>query len=372
MRVILTGGGTGGHFFPLIALGQNLIARHIEVLILGRKHSWEEKNCLKLSLPFKGITTGRRIGKFSLQNVQAMLKLGKGFFETLKIFRDFSPEVIVATGGYVSLPVMLAGFFSGCPLLIHEQNILPGLANRIFAPAAREISLSFGKTGEYFPKRFKNKLFITGCPLRKTVELAEARGLNQEPFLLLEENKFTLLVMGGSQGAHRLNDLVLQAQKIWQKENSPIQVIHLTGEKDRVFIKEAYARLGIKSLVFPFYYDMGAIYSIADVALVRGGAGTLAELALWGIPAIIIPYPYAAGRHQEFNARFFAQEGAAEVYRQADLNPLILSQAVVSLVKDEKKLRQMAQASRNLGKKEAADLLVERIIRLAASSKPGS
>lgn len=368
MKVILAGGGTGGHFFPLIAIVQSLIQKNVEVLILGRKHSWEEKYCFKFKFPFRGISTGKRRGKFSLQNVLAMLKLGKGFFETLKIFKGFSPEIIVGTGGYVSVPVMMAGFFARCPLLLHEQNILPGLTTRIFAPLAREVTLSFGETSQYLSERFKKKIFITGCPLRKAVESIENKPLNRESFGL-ENNKFTLLVMGGSQGAHRINQLVIEALKIWQKESLPIQLIHLTGEKDYSFIKDACDTLKMKVLVSPFIDNIGEIYSITDLAVVRGGAVTLAELTAWGIPLVVIPYPYATGKHQDLNAQFLARQGAGRVLPEEDLTPELFSKTVSSLVKDKKKLNQMAVASRDLGKRDATDVLAERIIHLVKASK---
>jgi len=370
MKAILTGGGTGGHFFPLIAIVQSLVQKNIEVLILGRKHSWEEKYCLKFKFPFRGVSTGKRRGKFSLHNVFAMLKLGKGFFETLRILREFSPDVIIGTGGYVSVPVLMAGFFTRCPLVLNEQNILPGLTTRIFAPLAREITLSFGETSKYFSKRFKKKIFITGCPLRKAAKSVENERLNRE-FFGLEENEFTLLIIGGSQGAHRINQLVLEALKIWQKECLPIQLIHLTGEKDYSFIKDAYDKLEAKVLVFPFIDNIGDIYNITDLAVVRGGAVTLAELTAWGIPSVVIPYPYAAEKHQDMNAQFIAQQGAGRVLVEENLTPELLSETVSSLVKDKKTLNQMAVASRNLGQKDATDVLTERIIHLVKSSRVG-
>ena len=363
MKVILAGGGTGGHFFPLIALARNLIEKNIDVLILGRKRNWEEKYCLDYKLPFKGISTGKRTGKLSLQNLMAMLKSELGFFETLKFFRKFSPEIVVGTGGYVSAPVMAAGFFARCPLLIHEQNISPGLTTRVFAPLAKEITVTFEETAGYFSKRIKKKIFVTGCPLGKTSKVSRDKRLTKESFGL-EDNKFTLLVMGGSQGARRLNQLVLEAQKIWQKDNLPIQIIHLTGEKDYPAVRDAYIARESKAFISPFHTDMGEIYSVSQLAVVRGGAVSLAELAAWGIPGIIVPFPYAAGRHQDLNAQFFARKGAAKVFREEDLTPQILSREVSLLVNDKERCKQMAEASRILGKRDATEILSQRIIRL--------
>ena len=368
MKVILAGGGTGGHFFPLIALARNLSEKNIDVLILGRKRSWEEKYCREYKLSFKGISTGKRTGKLSLQNLAAMLKLKSGFFETLKIFRKFSPEIVVGTGGYVSVPVLTAGFFARYPLLIHEQNVSPGLTTRIFAPLAKEITATFEETAGYFPRRFRKKIFVTGCPLGKVAGTSRDKRLTRE-FFGLEDNKFTLLVMGGSQGARRLNRLVLEAQKIWQKAHLPIQIIHLTGEKDYPVVREAYSKLEIKAFISPFSNDMGGTYSISQLAVVRGGAVSLAELAAWGIPAIIVPYPYAAGRHQDLNARFFARKGAAKVFREEDLTPRILAREVSLLVNDKERRRQMAEASRILGRRDSTEILSRRIIRLAKNSR---
>ena len=368
MRVILAGGGTGGHFFPLVALAQNLIEQDINVLILGRKRSWEEKYCFNNKLLFKGISTGKRAGKLSLQNLPAVLKSGLGFFETLKVFREFSPEIVVGTGGYVSVPVMSAGFFARYPLLIHEQNISPGLTTRVFAPLAKEITVTFEKTAEYFSKRIKKKIFVTGCPLGKAAKSGRDKRLTREAFGL-QDNKFTLLVMGGSQGARRLNQVVLEAQKIWQKVHLPVQIIHLTGEKDYPAVRDAYTTRESKSFVSPFHINMGEIYNISHSAVVRGGAVSLAELAAWGIPAIIVPYPYAAGRHQDLNAQFFARKGAAKVFREEDLTPQVLSREVSLLVYDKERRKEMAEASKTLGKRDATEILSRRIIRLAKSSR---
>ncbi|MEA3369596.1 MAG: undecaprenyldiphospho-muramoylpentapeptide beta-N-acetylglucosaminyltransferase, partial [Candidatus Ratteibacteria bacterium] len=340
----------------------------INVLILGRKRSWEEKYCLNNKLLFKGIPTRKRAGKLSLQNLPVMLKLGVGFFETLKILREFSPEIVVGTGGYVSVPVMTAGFFGRYPMLIHEQNIVPGLTTRVFAPLAKEITVTFEKTAGYFSKRIKKKIFVTGCPLGKAAKSDRDKRLTQEAFGL-EDNKFTLLVMGGSQGARRLNQLVLAAQKIWQKIHLPIQIIHLTGEKDYPAVRDAYIARGINVFISPFHANMGEIYNMSHLAVARAGAVSLAELAAWGIPAIIVPYPYAAGRHQDLNAQFFARKGAAKVFREEDLTPQILSREVSLLVNDKERRQEMAEASRSLGRKDATEILSRRIIRLAKSSR---
>ncbi len=368
MKVILAGGGTGGHFFPLVAVVQRLIKANVEVLVIGRRRNWEEKYCLDYKIPFKGISTGKRSGKLSLQTVSAMIELAKGFFESLRILRDFSPDVVLGTGGYVSLPVMLAGFCYRCPLLIHEQNVLPGLATRFLSFLAKEIALSFEGTSEYLPGQFKSKISITGCPLRESAEAKNGKAVSLST-LGLEENKTTLLIMGGSQGAHRLNELIIKVQEIWQNKNLPLQTIHLSGERDFSPVENAYKKLAIKSYIASFSDNIGDIYSLTNLAIVRGGAVTLAELMYWGIPAVIIPYPYATAKHQDLNAEFMERQGAAKVFKEEELKAEVLAEYVSSLVENRGKLAEMAKASRALAQKDAADILVKRIINLAEGSK---
>lgn len=358
IRIIVTGGGTGGHLFPGIAVAKEL--RHklgdCQIMFIGTdrhidRNSLDRENFIVRSLQCSGLK-GMGLG----QRLRTGLRLPFAVLEAIKLIRDFKPHLVIGVGGYVTGPVLLAARLLAIPSCIHEQNSIPGLANRMSGRLVDKIFLSL-PCSHGFPK---NKSVLTGNPVRTEILAAALKRKEERP-----SEPMTIVILGGSQGAHRLNQLVLEAAELLIATSPKrLRFVHQTGVKDKELVTQTYHRLGIEAVCDDFFRDMADIYAKADLAISRAGATTLAELSVSGIPAILVPYPYAADNHQELNGSYYVHDGGALLYRESELSAKVLAQQVVSLLNNPEKLRTMGDTMKTLGKPEASSEIVTHCLHL--------
>ncbi|NLS45564.1 MAG: undecaprenyldiphospho-muramoylpentapeptide beta-N-acetylglucosaminyltransferase [Firmicutes bacterium] len=368
MKVMIAGGGTGGHVYPGITIAKTLLEREPDahIMFVGTKRGLEADVVPKegFNLVFIDVTGFRR--KLSTETFLTIYRAVKSFFQATTIIKAFKPEVVVGTGGYVSGPVILAAWFLRIPTLIHEQNALPGYTTRILSRLACVVGLTYPESVKYFPQSIKTRL--TGNPVRRSI-LETTRDKGSAAFGI-DPKTTTILVFGGSQGARAINKVMVQVlpEVMGFKD---IQVIYQTGKHDysRV-IKELKTTcgeaLGTRNLTVKEYiYRMDYAMACADLVVSRAGAISIAEITGRGLPSILIPFPSSAEGHQEKNAEALESAGAAFMIREKDLSPESLIHAISGILKDKDQLRRMAAKSRALGRPDAADELADIIVSLA-------
>ena len=355
-RVIISGGGTGGHIYPAITIARAIAELEpTEFLYVGSKIGLENTLIPKEGLPFVTLDVRGLERKLSVRNFVTLAKTAGSLVKAEMIIRKFKPDVVIGTGGFVCGPVLLAASLSGVPTLIQEQNVIPGVTNQILSRFVNKIALGYREAAGRFKRH--DILVYTGNPVRKdvlTVSKEEGR-----KFLDLDPKKFTLLVAGGSRGARSINTAMIEVHKYFQHDDS-IQILHVTGdhEYDRVVKQldgiDGKGRYGAGSRIIPYLHTMPEALAAADLAVYRAGAVGLAELTVRGVPSILIPYPYAAEDHQRYNAQALVMCGAAKMILDKMLTGKDLLEEIIHLKNEPAVLQSMAEASRALGKPEAA------------------
>lgn len=360
IRLMLTGGGTGGHLFPAIATAEALCERlpGSEVLFVGTKRRMDKTSLEQYGFATRTIHSKGLKGKKLWSLIQGVLVLPVSCLEAMYHIIRFRPHLVVGVGGYVTGPVIAAAKFLGKPTIIHEQNSIPGLANRKLGALAAKICLSLPGSEKWFPA---DKVVLTGNPVRNAIlDLAE-----KETGEAKQNGKtLTLLVLGGSLGAHRVNEIVCEAFGLGLPELQSIKVIHQTGPADAKKVEAAYRGNSIEATVAPFFNNMAKIYRNADLLVSRAGATTLAELAVLGKPAVLIPYPYAADNHQEKNAEYYVQGGGAVMFIEKELTGKILARQLAQLFLDSKQLQKMGAAMKSRAFPEAAERIVDACLEM--------
>ena len=359
VRALFAGGGTGGHLFPAIAIAQEMTAidHNCRIEFVGTRYGIEYRMKDDLGYPLRTIAIRGLARKLSFSLVMFPLRLLVAVVQSLRICSRFKPDIVVGTGGYVAGPVIIAAALKGIPRVLQEQNSYPGLVTRKLATKTNVIFTAYKKAEDYLPAGVKFKRL--GNPIRRTL----TRGNRDEAIKKfgLRPDRKTILILGGSQGAHRINEAVLQSL---DRLDDKLQLLWQCGKRD---YKEVAARLNKKDFVislFPFSNDMDAVYAAADLAVARGGALTIAELTACGIPSILIPYPYATADHQTHNAAEVAAAGAAEIIRDAELDKLELLKMAVDIAHSDR-LDIMREKAAALGKPEAALEIAREILHLA-------
>jgi UDP-N-acetylglucosamine--N-acetylmuramyl-(pentapeptide) pyrophosphoryl-undecaprenol N-acetylglucosamine transferase len=359
MRVLIAGGGTGGHLYPGIAVAEEVVARGGEVLFVGTTRGIEARVVPAAGYPLEllAISGLNRVGPTAF--LRGVGRLPVAFLRSLSILRKFRPDVVLGVGGYASGPLVLAAALSGRPSAIQEQNSVPGVTNRVLGKVVRAVFTAFDAATSAFPA---HKVVATGNPVRR----AFTEKARTQPRAADTAQKHNLLVVGGSQGARAVSDLVLGAAAILGK-TQPLSIVHQTGTRDAERVEQAYAELGLTAdvTVRPFIDDMVAAYAAADLVIARAGALTLAELAIAGRPAILIPLPTAADDHQSKNAADFARAGAALVLPQTTTTPADLATALSTLLADPARRAQMSAAMTGLARPGAAAAVVDHLGKLA-------
>jgi UDP-N-acetylglucosamine--N-acetylmuramyl-(pentapeptide) pyrophosphoryl-undecaprenol N-acetylglucosamine transferase len=357
LRLVIAAGGTGGHLYPGIAVARCFAAHcpGTEVLFVGHQGGLEERLLPREGFRVSLVTVQALKGRSRLAQAQALGVLGLGTLQAMRLLWQVRPHLVVGAGGYVMGPVVLAATLLRVPRVILEQNVVPGLTVRALARYAQRVFTSFPDSAAYLPGR---PVEYTGTPVREEICQVGAT----EP--RRADGRLHLLVFGGSQGAHRLNQAMLQVAPVLVAHQSRLCLVHQTGEADCAEVTQAYARVGLQAEVQPFLHDMADRYHWADLVLCRAGASTLAELTTCGKPAILVPYPYAADDHQRHNAMAIQRQGAAHVIFDADLTGARLYEVLEPLLLKPELLRQQAAQSRRLGRPQAADAIVTTCLEL--------
>jgi UDP-N-acetylglucosamine--N-acetylmuramyl-(pentapeptide) pyrophosphoryl-undecaprenol N-acetylglucosamine transferase len=353
MRVILAGGGTGGHLFPGLAVAREFQRRDAmtEILFVGTEQGIEARvlpqEGFKLeTLSVKGLR-GRGLRGF----LDALYGVPASLLRSLRLIREFRPDLIIGLGGYASGPLLLAGKIKGIRCAIMEQNLRPGFTNRILARLMDRVFTSYQESAGYFPGA---RVRETGNPVRWR-KLPEAK----------KSEKFTLLIFGGSAGAHRINVAVVEALEKLTDVAPKLHVVHQTGQADFAATKEAYDSLPFEAEVTPFIDQMDEAYARADLVLCRAGATTVAELTAFGKAAILVPYPYAIYDHQRWNAQALQDRGAAEMILDQELSGETLAARIRSYVSDPARIERMETAARAIGRPGASTRIVDECYALA-------
>ena len=358
MNVVIACGGTGGHLFPGLAVAEVLKARGHQVLVFI---SEKEIDSLAVrdhvdQFQFEKLPSVGMPPVLSL----AFLGFSRGMAQSLRrcrqIYREFNPQAILGMGGFTSFAPMLAGRLLRVPAFIHESNAIPGKANRLNARLARSVLLGFAECAPRFPA--ETPCVVTGTPIRASLRERFDPAIARAQFGLSAGTHKTLLVMGGSQGAHGINQAVQNALPLWK---NMLQVIHLTGKDDESSVRDAYARQGIPAYVAAFHHRIQEAYSAADFVIARSGAASLSELAFFGLPSLLIPYPAAAEDHQTLNAQIFAAAGASLVLKEKDTTGETLANAVLTVINNPERLAAMSEKSQRLSPADAATRVVETI-----------
>lgn len=368
MRIIVSGGGTGGHIYPALAIADGVRLRHpaAEVLYVGTRNSMEQDIVPRAGYQFCAISSAGLKRRLTPGNLVALLCATRGFVEALSLVSRFKPDVVVGTGGYACGPVVLAAVARRVPTLIHEQNAFPGLTNRVLARFVSCTALTFAEAIRYLPQ--KARVRITGLPVRPDI-LAVRRDVARARHGL-DHAAFAIVSFGGSRGARSINQAMVEVCRVL-KDVPGVRLYHATGQNQYdSFVKaleDAQVSLAATGniTVVPYFYEIAGLLAAADLVICRAGASTIAEITVLGLPSILVPYPYATGNHQEHNARALVQRGAAVLVLDRDLNGEVLLRLITTLRNDEERRRRMAEAARAFGKPNALEKLLDIIDRLA-------
>jgi UDP-N-acetylglucosamine--N-acetylmuramyl-(pentapeptide) pyrophosphoryl-undecaprenol N-acetylglucosamine transferase len=369
MKVLIAGGGTGGHVYPGIAVAEELrrIRPDAEVLFVGGKRGVEAQAVPESGFRIRFVQTRGLPRRAWWRWPGALFANLVGFIQALGIVAAERPSVVLGTGGYVSGPVALAAVLLRRPLLLQEQNSIPGLANRWLARVADEVHLSFTEARAYFAR--KDNLKVTGNPVRAYI-LGGDRATGLAEFGLAD-GRPTVFIFGGSRGAHRINEASIDAMRRLSGRVD-VQFILQTGRDDFAWAKQAIEAEQLPAKVLPYLRQIHLAYAVADLVVCRSGAMTLAEIAACGTPAILVPYPHAAHNHQEINARNLVERGAATLVLDRELSGERLAKEIAHLLADRQTLRRMSAHARTFARLDAAERLARSLERHASPRSAGT
>ncbi len=356
---MVAGGGTGGHLFPGVAVAKEIGRRFegAEILFVTGKRKMESEVLRKAGFRQTSIAVEGMKGRGLFKGAWVALKLPWSFLESLWIIRGFSPHLVLGVGGYSAGPVCLAARVMGVPSAIHEQNSFPGVTNRLLCRVVNRVFVSFEGSREHFSG---GSIHLTGNPIRAEFVTSETR-------LARNGKPFTVAVVGGSQGARAINNAFVEALALLKERNRPCRVIHQTGELDYERTAALYKERGLEAEVRPFIQDMAGVYREADLVVSRAGAGAVFEMAAMGKPSLLIPYPFAANRHQETNAQFLVEAGAAEMILQENLTGEVLAERLQKFMENRAALEKMGQAARSVSKPDAAQRIADLLLEMVRS-----
>ena len=364
MQVIMSGGGTGGHIYPALAIAEQLKLQRpdTQITFVGTREGLENSILKNYDYNLLYIDVSGFKRSLSSETFTSAKKAFRGLLQSREIIKKIKPSVVIGTGGYVCGPVVTAAFLSGIKTCIQEQNAVPGVTNRMLGKLANRIFLGSEAAAKYFS--FKNKVFVEGNPIRSDIMKATREQAQRE--LGLDPKKTTVLVSGGSRGAMSINNAMLYVDEKLA-DSSDVQIIHITGttgyqsviDELPESVKEA------KNLkIVSYMKDMPLAMAATDFAVFRAGALGLAELAARGVPSILVPYPYATANHQEHNARYFEKQNAAIVVRDKELTGECLYGLINILLNDKERLAIMSEAAKSIGRPDAAEKIAENILSM--------
>ncbi|WAA10635.1 undecaprenyldiphospho-muramoylpentapeptide beta-N-acetylglucosaminyltransferase [Fervidibacillus albus] len=351
MKIIVSGGGTGGHIYPALAFSKTVqrLDPEAEILYIGTERGLESKIVPEANIPFQTIDITGLKRKLSFDNVKTVMKFISGVKECKTIIKDFNPDLVIGMGGYVSAPVVYAAHRLNIPSLIHEQNSIPGLTNKLLGRFVDQIAISFEDSGKYFPEK---KVVLTGNP--RATEVLGNDGIKGKKSIGLDLAKKMVLIFGGSRGARPINEAVIKILSDFGKRS--YQVLYVTGEVHYESVKKEAALAGnyenIK--IVPFIHNMPEILAATDLVVSRAGATSIAEFTSIGLPSILIPSPYVTNNHQEKNAELLRKANAAVVISEKDLSGKRLLEEIDWIFEERGKLDKMKRAAKSLGVQDAA------------------
>lgn len=360
MRIVIAGGGTGGHLYPGVAVARELLSREPDAAIsfAGTANGIEVR-----VVPYEGfaldlIRSSGLKGKSMLDRLRGAALLPLGLVDAWRIVSRRRPEVVIGVGGYSSGPVVLVAALRGVPTMLLEQNAVPGLTNRLLSRYVRAAGVTFESTRQFFG----SKAFVSGNPVRpEFFDAGQAAEASQKDRAAATK----VLVFGGSQGAHAINVAMVDAAAHLAASGAAIRLVHQTGERDVEMVRAAYRDAGVTADVSPFLYDMGRQIGTADLIVCRSGATTLAEITASGKASILIPLPTATDDHQRKNADALVASGAADLLLQRELTGRAIADRILALTEDPARRQAIAEAARRLGRPDAARMIVDRAMGLA-------
>ena len=365
IKVLIAGGGTGGHLYPGIAIAEEIKSRfsNADIHFVGTSTGIESRVVPNLGYKLHLISIKGFKRKLDVSNLAFPFCLAVSFFQGVKLLNRLGPQAVVGTGGYVSGPILFLTAMYGIPTLIQEQNSLPGVTTRLLAYFVDRVHLSFKESAKYFSSH--NKLRVTGNPVRSLKNRKSK--INAKKLFNLDQGRPTLLVFGGSQGARAINETMLKVVPIIL-DRTLVQIIWGTGRPDYAQVKMEMNEYQDQVKILEYISDMNAAYAASDLVICRSGASTLAEITLCGKPSILIPYPHAAAGHQETNARALEKAGGAVVILQKDLEKTVLADKIIELLNNEKKRKEMGDAAKTTSYPNAAKEIVDSLLEIIPST----
>lgn len=363
MKILIAAGGSGGHIFPAVALAEELRLKDpsADILFVGSDKALDRRIFKKEGFKYYLLSANKLPYKVSFNTLLFLLQLLIDIFKSLMIVMRYKPEAIVGFGGYVSAPVIAAAYILRVPRMVHEQNAVPGRANAILFRFVDRIAVSFeetkGNLGAYV-----NKAVFTGNPIRASLLKDDKAGNIKK--LGLDLQKFTILVIGGSQGAHNLNRAFLKSlSQMNEDTRRSLQIIHITGVADYGWANAAYEKLSVEYRVHSFLDRIEEAYSASDLIVTRSGASAIFEIAYFGRPMILIPYPFALS-HQSENARIFSAKGAAIEIDEKDLSSDLMKDRIEGLLKDRNKLSEIGESARRMSVPDSSAFLAQMVLNI--------
>ncbi|MBF0448614.1 MAG: undecaprenyldiphospho-muramoylpentapeptide beta-N-acetylglucosaminyltransferase [Magnetococcales bacterium] len=354
-RLLIAGGGTGGHLFPAMAIAEAWESMAGEVLFVGTPRGLESRIIPQRGKKLALIPVGQYKGGGLIGKLRTLLGLPMALLRAVKIVRSFKPDIVLGVGGYASAPAVAAARLLGIPTALHEQNALPGLTNRLLSRIAKRIFISFAEAGAYLPV---SRTRLTGNPVNHRFHQMAIKPLPKP------EEPFRILIFGGSLGARIFSEIVPSALVRLRAAGFDFQVQQQVQEAQLQAVTDFYNQQGITAEIAPFFEDMVQAYQLADLVICRAGATTVSELAALGKPALLIPYPFAADDHQTANARAFAETGAGWMQRQEKMSSEWLSDFLFKRLSNPEELRLTAQQARNRAHPQAASDIVNGLLSL--------
>lgn len=361
VRILIAGGGTGGHIVPALAVADEVRRRNrdSQILFVGTRRGLESKLVPEAGFDIEYLNLSGFAGRGLFARLVALVQLARGLSAMKPIIRRFQPELVLGTGGYVSGPAVLAARMAGIRTIVQEQNSIPGQMNRLLARWVDEIHIAFTETRMHFRKT--DRLRLSGNPTRIRQPRGGRAALVQR--LGLDADRRTIFVLGGSRGARSLNRAVAEAMPRFAGR-SDVQFIIQTGDEDRAMVEEAAVRAGVRAIVRSFFNQIEDAYGMADLIVCRAGAMTLAEIAQFGLPAILVPFPFAIYQHQLANARSLVEKGAAEMILDQELSGAVLADRVEALMADTTRRRGLSRNVWKLARPDASRRLANAIENL--------
>lgn len=365
MKLIIAGGGSGGHLFPGIAVAEEFLSRDPanEVLFVGTERGIEARAVPAAGYRLELISAAGIRGKGTLSQVKGAAMMVYGYAQSRKILKSFLPDIVLGVGGYASLPMVMASCGMAIPRFIHEQNAIPGLTNRLLARFASKVFITLEESARYFPPE---TTLLTGNPLRRQIlEMVEkANAFSIEPLTQgCEGGVFQLFIFGGSQGAHAINRAMTEALLLLKESRTRLAITHQTGEKECEEVAAAYRAAGVEAKVTSFISDMAAEYAAADLIICRAGATTIAEVTACGKACLLIPFPHAVDDHQRRNAEALLKKDACFMMLEQELTGKTLAESILALANDPALIRHTGDLAYTLARLDAARIIVDEMIK---------